>query len=302
MSSEASRLYLKGLVLTALGVVILSPDALLIRLIDTSPWTILFWRGLGFTLVQSLIVVARYGPGTLDALRRTGRLGLVLLLLMGSSNSLFVLAISHTGVANALVIIAAAPLFAALMGRVLFKEGVRRRTLVAGGIAVGCVALAMAGGVQAGGWAGNLAALVVTLVIAAFFNILRRGRDRDMLPALALAGFGPVALGLLLAPTLVPPAHAVLPLALLCLIVSPVSFALISIGPRYLPAPEASLLLLFETILGTFLVWLVVGEEPGPYALIGGVVLVATLAVHAILGFREVDRTAVRPLIEAKPT
>ncbi|MCB1882736.1 MAG: DMT family transporter [Geminicoccaceae bacterium] len=301
MSSEASRLYLKGLVLTALGVVILSPDALLIRLIDASPWTILFWRGLGFTLVQSLIVVARYGGGTIAALRRTGRLGFVLLLLMGAGNSLFVLAITHTGVANALVIIAAAPLFAALMGRVLFKEPIRRRTLVAGVIAVGCVALAVAGGLQTGGWSGNLAALGAALVLAGFFNVLRRARDRDMLPALALAGFGPAALGLLLAPALVPAAHDLLPLAILCLVVAPVSFALISIGPRYLPAPEASLLMLLETILGPFLVWLVVGEEPGPFALIGGGILVATLAVHALLGFREAGRLAPAPVGAGSP-
>ena len=36
----------KGIVLVSLGVLILSPDALLIRLIDVDPWTLTFWRGL----------------------------------------------------------------------------------------------------------------------------------------------------------------------------------------------------------------------------------------------------------------
>ncbi|MDP6855542.1 MAG: hypothetical protein QF598_08545, partial [Arenicellales bacterium] len=37
--------HLKGVVLVFLGVVLLSPDALLLRLISADHWTLLFWRG-----------------------------------------------------------------------------------------------------------------------------------------------------------------------------------------------------------------------------------------------------------------
>jgi len=43
--------HLKGLLITTLGVIILSPDVLLIRMVQENSWTILFWRGLLFALV-----------------------------------------------------------------------------------------------------------------------------------------------------------------------------------------------------------------------------------------------------------
>src|SRR3546814_1616435 len=46
------------------------------------------------------------------------------------------------------------------------------------------------------------------------------------------------------------------------LLVVPVSFALITVGPRYLPAAEVGLITLLETVLGPFWVWLVLAEYP----------------------------------------
>ena len=36
----------KGLLITGLGVLIMTPDGLLVRLVSADPWTLLFWRGL----------------------------------------------------------------------------------------------------------------------------------------------------------------------------------------------------------------------------------------------------------------
>jgi drug/metabolite transporter (DMT)-like permease len=70
------------------------------------------------------------------------------------------------------------------------------------------------------------------------------------------------------------------------LIVVPISFALITVGPRYLPAPEVGLLMLLETVLGPIWVWLAIGEYPGDLALVGGALVVATLAGHTVAGGR----------------
>jgi drug/metabolite transporter (DMT)-like permease len=54
------------------------------------------------------------------------------------------------------------------------------------------------------------------------------------------------------------------------------------LGPRYLPAPEVSMITLLEVILGPLLVWAVIGENPGQMTLIGGTVIVATVSLHAL--------------------
>jgi len=66
------------------------------------------------------------------------------------------------------------------------------------------------------------------------------------------------------------------------LIILPISFGLIALGPRYIPSAEVAMLMLLETIFGPFLVWLVVAEIPSPNSLMGGAVVVITLVAHSL--------------------
>jgi len=67
----------------------------------------------------------------------------------------------------------------------------------------------------------------------------------------------------------------------------PVAATLIQIGPRYIPAAEVSMMLLLETVIGAFLVWLVLGEVPTTLSLVGGVIVFSALLAH---GWIEVSR------------
>ncbi len=67
----------------------------------------------------------------------------------------------------------------------------------------------------------------------------------------------------------------------------PVSFALLTIGPSLISAPEVSLFSLIETVLGPFLVWMGGFEAPPISAVFGGVILISALAVHSFIALRE---------------
>ena len=54
----------------------------------------------------------------------------------------------------------------------------------------------------------------------------------------------------------------------------------------YLPAPEVSLILLVETILGPIWVWLAIGEVPLETTLFAGVLIVGTLFVHTLMSLK----------------
>ena len=103
-----------------------------------------------------------------------------------------------------------------------------------------------------------------------------------------------VGLGLLTAAVLALPLAAfpaVAPLqwlwiALGGLVVVPFGLMLLTLGPRYLAAPEVAMLLLLETVVGPFWVWLVLAEEPGTRSLIGGAIIVTALFVHALVRLR----------------
>ena len=280
----------KGLLITATGVLILTPDALLLKLIAAEPWTILVWRGLGFLLVIGTISAIRHGASVFRVIRATGTIGLAITGLHAAGQLLFVFSIHNTTAANTLVIIAAAPLAAALLARLILGERTAPRTLIAGGVALAAVGLTVQGGLQVGGFWGDLAALGVMLVLALVFVLLRKARGRDMLPALAFGGLITAGIALAMAPTVSVTGADRLYLPLLVLLVVPLSFVLISTGPRYLPAPEVGLLMLLETILGPLWVWLVLLEAPAVASLVGGAIIILTLAINAWLGLKEQRR------------
>ena len=69
----------------------------------------------------------------------------------------------------------------------------------------------------------------------------------------------------------------------------PVAFGLIATGPRYIPAPEVALLLLLQTVLGALWVWIAVGETPHGATLVGGLLLIAVLAMHSVATLRALN-------------
>jgi len=74
---------------------------------------------------------------------------------------------------------------------------------------------------------------------------------------------------------------------LMCVMCVAIPFVLITLAPRYITAPEVNLFFLLETILGPLWVWLVIHEEPSIETIIGGIVIIFTIATHSILALKE---------------
>jgi drug/metabolite transporter (DMT)-like permease len=64
-------------------------------------------------------------------------------------------------------------------------------------------------------------------------------------------------------------------------------FVLVTLAPRYITAAEVNLFFLLETILGPLWVWFVIKEQPSFETIIGGVVIVATIGVHAYFSLKK---------------
>ncbi len=284
--------HLKGLLITIAGVLVLTPDGLMVRLIAVDQWTLLFWRGILSAIGLMLILAFYYGRSTLAMFRSISRWGWLVACLFAGSTIFFLTAMAHTSVANTFVIISAAPLFAAVFSFVLMGELVARRTWVAIVIALGSIALIFSHSVVGGTLIGDLAAVGTAACIASTFVVMRRERNVNMIPAMVLSGVLSALVALALAAPLVVQAQSMNLIVLLCLCILPVAYALITLGPRYLPAPEVSLILLLETVLGPFWVWLVLDEQPSWQAIVGGGILVSTLFVHSLLTLRYINSDA----------
>ncbi len=284
MSRVSPHLY--GTLLTALGVLVLTPDGLIIRLIHVDAWTILFWRGIFFSIGILGFYFLRFRLRTVDLIRMMGWRGWQAAVLFASSTIFFVNAIQTTSVANVLVIIATAPLFSALISRVFLKEHIAPSTWIAILISCGGIAVLFVGSLSDGNSIGDFYALASSISIASQITTVRQSKHIDMVPSLGLSGLLFAVFALPFASPSSVSIQDLSYLALLGLFILPIAFGLITIGPRYIPAAEVSLLMLLETFLGPIWVWLVLGESAEVETIFGGALVLCTLMGHALYSAR----------------
>jgi len=281
--------YAKGVLIAGTGGIVLSFEAVLVRLLDITPWTILAWRGV--LMAVSLVVLfwlfwAR-GWRLLSALTAGGRWALLAGVLFAIDNVLFIVALSTTSVANTLFILSAAPALSGLLSLLFLGERPTPQLWIVIGVVMAGVAVIVSGGIGPGGDPrGDLAALGAALAIAGTLVVIRRSRGIVMLPSMALGSLLAAIFAAPLAALASPDASDVALLGVIGLVVAPVAFGCISLGPRYLPAPEVSLLMRLETVLGPVWALIVLGEVPAVSTVVGGVVIVVAIVAHSVLTIR----------------
>jgi drug/metabolite transporter (DMT)-like permease len=286
----------KGVLITGLGVLCISPDTLLIRLVDLDIWTLALWRGSFQAVGVSLLLAAYYRGRTLAVFRGIGAIGVALAFGFAVATLCFLAAILNTKVANALVLVSTAPFFAAVLSRLFLKEAVRPRTWATIAVALAGVALIAGEGIGAGTWFGDGMALLCALLAGAKLTVIRGRRSVNMAPAMALSGLIVALAALPFASLAAPTSTQGLWLLLMGFGVIAPATALLAIGPRYLPAPEAALMMLGETVLGPLWVWLALSEAPSALGLAGGAIVLVALAGNTLIGLRRRRRPALAPL------
>ena len=275
---------MRGIALSASGMLIISPDGLLLRLVEEAgPWDMVFYRSLFSAIILGIVAFLRPRMGGVAAPLHLCRFTFASALLVGVANVCFVGAIVHTTVANTLVILAAMPLFGAVLGWMMIGEKVRPRTWVSIFVAMAGVVAIFADSMGGGDWLGNSLALATALFLALNLVVLRRAPHVDILVALSLSGFvGAIAVWPVSAPLAVS-GHDMVLLAVLGLVVLPAGSALFFAGTRFAPAADVALVALLETVLGPIWVWLGVGEAPGVQVLVGGAVVLGAVTANALL-------------------
>jgi drug/metabolite transporter (DMT)-like permease len=288
--------YARGVALVALAGVFWSLGGILVRWIEAaSAWQIIFYRSLALVLTLLAIIALRHRGRLRAAFVAAGWNGVAAGACLAAGFIGFILALHHTTVANTLFVLGAAPLFAALLGRWLLGEAVRRATWLAIALASCGITIMVGGGLVLGTLAGNLFALGASLSFAMFSVLLRRGRESDMLPCVGYAGMISAVIAALVVAGLPDPASPPL-LAIgardlaLCAAMGVVALGLgltcFTLGARHVPAVEMTLLSLTELVLGPLWVWLGVGEVPSGYTLLGGGIVLAAISYQALSGAR----------------
>lgn len=287
MTSDAAR---RGRLLVTAAAMCWSTGGLIARLVDTDPWTTVFWRGVFCAAFLVAVTALREGRRTPGVFLRMGGPGLAMAVCFATASTCFIMALHRTSVANVLIIQSLSPFMAGLLGWLWMGERVAGRTWAAMGVALLGSAIMVSryfySEAAAGSIGGDLLALTVALAFAVATVILRRNRHVRMLPAAALAA---ALASLVTAASAQPGTAGAGDLLLLALFGSGqlgLGMILFTAGARRIPVAEAALIAVLESVLGPVWVWLAIGENPGVPSLVGGAIVLAALAGHTLADLR----------------
>jgi drug/metabolite transporter (DMT)-like permease len=240
-----------------------------------------FWRSVSaFAFVFAFLLLQKTNPW--KAVRAAGMPGLISGLMWAIMFTAFLFALSLTTTANALVVMSVSPLLTALFASMFLKDPVPLRTWLAAGAAAIGIAWMFGSSLEAH-YLGMAIAFVIPVASAVNVVVLRASAAKlDLVPAVMLGG----ALSCLIAlPFALPFAGTPRDLALLAFLgvfQLGVPCMLLVLASRALLAPEIALLGLLEVVLGPLWAWLGAGEVPAGATLLGGMIVLAALALNEL--------------------
>jgi drug/metabolite transporter (DMT)-like permease len=259
------------------GVLVLSPDSATLRVIDGDPYVISFWRGIGIGLVIWMFALIRSPTEFVQQLTTPSWMSLAIVTVFGVSSMAFVFGVTHLGAPTMLVFVSTTPLASAVASWLIFKE--RTDTALWIAIAVGVTGALIAGSGIPGetAWEGWVSAGAVPILTGVGISLTRHFPGDTIWPLYGGASLLVALILFMSLPNFSVPAGSEGWVALNALVIVPVSFALITLAPKYLPAPEVGLYLLLETLIGPVIVWVMVGEAPRIRDFVGGAFLLSAL-------------------------
>lgn len=288
MQRSYNRNYLKAFFLVLFAGTIWSFGALLVRYMEAAQsyqWQYLFFRGMTVTIVLLIYIMTREGIAVVDNFRRTGLAELLGSCGLVAAFSGYILSITVTTVANTLFMLAAAPFIAAFLGIVLLQEKVRYITWVAMIIAFFGILIMVLEGLEAGNFFGNLMALVSALGFAVFSVSLRFRKETPKFTTVALAGILCALVALLIIffdnDTLAMPLRNVY-LSILHGLILGFGLILFSLGSKFLPAAQLTLLSMVEVVGGVLWVYIPIfgiHEVPSVLTVTGGVIVLSAIVL-----------------------
>src|ERR1041384_1799859 len=252
-----------------------------------------FWRSF-FAIFTVAFFTRREGFGINRLTAAASFLYAVLLIL-------FVLATKTTTAANAIFLQYTAPVYLLILEPVIYKEKFRSRDLITVAVCLGGMALFFVGQLGPQDVAGNVMALASGLCFALYFLLLRHPRAREVNRASSVI-YGNTLAVILTAPwglaTLTTiTGHDIAGVAYLGIVQLGIAYTLFTYGmARGVRSLDAGIICYVEPVLNPVWVFLVLGEKPSQWALLGGAIIIVAVICHMILDARGKRKANAMPL------
>ena len=277
----------KGTLLAFTAIMFITPDSLLIRLSNVESWNLIFYRGIipFFAVLVGLLVIQK--GQVISSLISNGWHGIAYSITFTISNIFFVISIESTNVANTLVMLSLAPMISAIISFIFLKENPDKKTWIAITITTFAVIYIFFDSFEKGDIKGNFFGLICAFGMATGAVIIRSAKKVNLVPSAMMGKLFVALVALIFVDKFSLEGKDLVIIPAMGIFCVAIPFVLITLAPRYITAPEVNLFFLLETILGPLWVWLVIHEQPSIETLIGGTIIISTIAIHSFLALKK---------------
>ena len=279
----------KGLLITSIGVLIMSLESLFIKLTTISPITFSFYLGVFMFLSMAGTLFIKQRDVLKEITKTSFSILLLCSVLMGSSNIFFISAIKNTTVANVVIIFGTSALFSSFFAYLFYKEKIGKNILYASFFMFIGLFIIFNDKLGFGNLEGNIYALLCTMTFSMAFVFLAKYTKISRVALTAATGIYLTIVTFFLADSISIDLYTFLVIAVMGLLITPISRVLIGNGTKFISASEVSLLMIIETIMAPIWVWIFLKEIPSSNTFIGGAIILLTLIVNSFYNLRKVN-------------
>jgi len=272
----------KGMGLALLGVLFITPDSLLVRLITLDSWNLIFFRGLLPFFFLLIMLLFYYKNKFFEACFLIGFAGVLNAVLLLLGNITFIMSLENTNVANTLVIISLGPFISAILSSIFLKEHPNIRTWIVIILCFSFILFIFYDSYEGGRIFGDLMAFATAFLVGASSVVIRYAKIVNFLPSLLLAKLLIAIVAYFFINEINFINFDLYLIVTMCFFCVFLPFTLLTLAPRYIPAHEVQLFFILETILGPIWVWLVIKEQPTTNTIIGGIGIILLIFYHTI--------------------
>ena len=272
----------KGLLLTSLGVFIMSLESLFIKFTNISSFLFSFYIGIFMFASMASTFLFKDFDYLKKALKTSFPFLIICSTFMAVSNIFFITAVKTTTVANVVIIFSTSALFSALIGYLIYKEKVNKNIYYASFFMFVGLFIIFNDKLEIGSFEGNIYALFCTALFATSYVLLSRYKDMDRVILTAFSGLALSIIAFFFCDELAIDFRTLAVVMIMGLLISPISRVLLGTGAKYISASEVSLLMIIETIMAPIWVWIFLNEVPSSYTFIGGSIIIVTLIINSI--------------------
>ena len=183
--------------------------------------------------------------------------------------------------------IALAPMLSAILGAIFLKEAPDKKTWIAILITFAACVYIFYDSLNLGNFLGDFFGLVTAFGLACNATLARYAKDRDLVPSAVIGKLCVAIFAFFFVESFILAGNDIIFIPLMCVMCVAIPFVLVTIAPRFITGAEVNLFFLLETILGPVWVWMVIKEQPSLETILGGSVIILTIAIHSFLALKK---------------